>query len=78
MLDDARERSKQVPGSKYDIKHSQTAARSLTGAQLYPRQRVPGQQIKGSRAGGQAHIIKKAKTGACVGSYEEQKAITKT
>jgi len=41
MLDDARAKSKDVPGSKYKLIHSQTSPRS-SGAQLYPVKRVTG------------------------------------
>ena len=47
------------------------------GTQMYPKQRLKDQQIKGSRGGSRAHIIAKSKDPA-VGCYETEKAISKT
>lgn len=44
---------------------------------MYPRERVSGQQVKGSRAGSVAHIIPKEKV-KTLGAYESTKAIEKT
>ncbi len=44
---------------------------------MYPKQRVKGQQCKGSRGGSQAHITLKKKDPA-PGTYEDNKSIEKT
>jgi hypothetical protein len=47
------------------------------GYQMYPKQRVKGQQLKGSRGGSHGYIIPKKKDPA-PGTYEEIKSIEKT
>uniref|UniRef100_A0A7S3MZ38 Uncharacterized protein n=1 Tax=Strombidium inclinatum TaxID=197538 RepID=A0A7S3MZ38_9SPIT len=68
MLDEARFRGKEVPGPIYH-KNFKAITPKTPHAQMYPRYRVKGQQIKGSRSGSNAHITQKKKEPA-PGSYE--------
>lgn len=85
MLDEAKFRGKQTPGPIYNIKPIMGPKESpfiglhpySRGAQMYPKKREKGQQVKGSRGGSHAHITLKKKDPA-PGTYEEIKSIEKT
>ena len=86
MLDEAKFRGKQTPGPIYNIAPirgpKQPAFIGLhpysRGAQLYPKQREKGQQLKNSRSGKHSYIVKGKKEDPAPGKYEEIKAIEKT
>jgi hypothetical protein len=86
MLDEAKFRGKQTPGPIYNVAPTrgpkQPAFIGLhpysRGAQMYPKVREKGQQVKGSRGGSHAHIVPKNKKDPAVGTYEEGKSIEKT
>ena len=75
MLNEAIWRSKQTPGHKYNMEKRTAITPKSRGALMYPRERLKGQSIKGSRA--TAHIIPKEKI-KTLGAYESTKAIVKT